>query len=238
MLVEPEGRRIARLRLDQRGGLARGELLLELPGELRIAQLDREHEAGPVPDVLGGQPHPARQQIAEFAELAHRAGHARAQPVHMRAAGSGRDQIHVAFGDEPLRVRRPQQRPVDRILFARAAAADRLRRQPLGRPELFDQVGAEIAAVEPLLLVIVLLVGEADAQPRAQHRLGLEHALEVGHREAIGVEEPGVRPEAHRGPGIARSDGSDRFELGLGVPVAESDVVLAPAAAHPAFHVA
>ena len=60
-----------RVRLDQRRGFARAELFLGLAGKLRIADLDREHVADPVPDILGGELDAARQEIAELAELAH-----------------------------------------------------------------------------------------------------------------------------------------------------------------------
>src|SRR5690606_2791078 len=77
--VEPERERVLGGALDEAGGLARAQALLGLAAELRVAHLQAEHEADPVPDVLGRQLHAARQQAAELAELAQRVGEARAQ---------------------------------------------------------------------------------------------------------------------------------------------------------------
>ena len=68
-----------------------GEPLLHLPGELRLLDLDRQHEAALVEDVFGRELDAARHQVAEFAELAHRARDAGAQAVHVRAAFDGRE---------------------------------------------------------------------------------------------------------------------------------------------------
>ena len=46
MLVEPQRQRIVHEAFDQRGRVARREALLHLAGELRLLDLDREHEAG------------------------------------------------------------------------------------------------------------------------------------------------------------------------------------------------
>ena len=61
---------------DVAGALARGQPLLRLPGELRVLELDRQHVGDTVPDVLGCDLHPARQEVPEVAELADRVGQA------------------------------------------------------------------------------------------------------------------------------------------------------------------
>ncbi len=225
------------MRLDQGRGLARAELLLGLAGELRIADLDRQHVAGSVPDVLGRELHAARQQVAELAELAHRLDHAGAQAIDVRAAAGGRDQVDVALGDQRLGIARPGERPLHHVLVRHVPPGDRLRRHAIGGPELLHQVGAQIAGVEPLLLLAGLLVVKAHAQARAQHRLGLEHALDIRHREAVGIEELRIRPEAHRGAGVALPDAADHLELGMHATVAKADVVFLAAAPHPALQV-
>jgi hypothetical protein len=77
MLREPQAEVVLDEALDQARGIARGQALLGLARELRLADLDREHVARAVPDVLGRELHAARQQVAELAELAHRGGRAR-----------------------------------------------------------------------------------------------------------------------------------------------------------------
>jgi hypothetical protein len=116
-------------------------------------------------------------------------------------------------------------------------AGNRLGRQALGFAELLDQVGAQVAAVEPFLFLAGLLVVKTHAQARAQHRLGLEYALQIGHREAIGIEYFWIRPEAHRGAGIALADAADHFQLGMHPAIAKADVVFLAASAHPALQV-
>ena len=73
VLVQPQRRR-RRLRMPSRPAPRprASELLLGLAGELRVADLQRQHVADLVPDVLGRELHAARQQVAELAELAHR----------------------------------------------------------------------------------------------------------------------------------------------------------------------
>jgi hypothetical protein len=78
---------------------------------------------------------------------------------------------------------------------------------------------------------------KAHAQPRAQHRLGLEHALEIRDREAIRIENLRIRPEAHRGAGVALPDAADYLELRMHPAVAKADVVFLAAAPHPALQV-
>ena len=91
MLVEPQRQRVVHEALDERGRVARREALLHLAGELRLLDLDRQHEAALVEDVFGRELDAARHEIAEFAELAHRARDAGAQAVHVRAAFGGRE---------------------------------------------------------------------------------------------------------------------------------------------------
>jgi hypothetical protein len=99
MLVQPQRQRIVHEAFDQCGRVARREAFLHLAGELRLLDLDREHEAGLEEDVLGRELQAARHQVAELAEFAHRTGDAGAQSVHMRAAFGGRNQVDVALAD-------------------------------------------------------------------------------------------------------------------------------------------
>ena len=93
VLVQPEPELVLDDAGDERRRLARGQPLLGLARELRIAHLGREHVARVVPDVLGRELEAARQQVAELAELADGLGEAEAEAVDVRAAlhasGSG-----------------------------------------------------------------------------------------------------------------------------------------------------
>ncbi len=95
--VEPQAEGILHHAGDERRALAGRQALLGLPGELRILHLHREHEGDALPDVFGRQLDAARQQVAEFAELAHGVEQALAQAVDVGAALGGGDQVDVAF---------------------------------------------------------------------------------------------------------------------------------------------
>ena len=86
MLVQPQRELILDEAVDERGGFARGEALLRLARELRLLDLDRQHEADAVPHVFRRELEPARQEVAELAELAHRVREPDAQAVDVRAA--------------------------------------------------------------------------------------------------------------------------------------------------------
>ncbi|MCY1532111.1 hypothetical protein D9M68_673600 [compost metagenome] len=99
MGVEPEAEGVLDHAGNEGGRLAGGQAFLGLAGELRLLQLHREDEGDALPDVLGGQLDAARQQVAEFAELAHGVQQALAQAVDVGSALGGRDQVDVAFLD-------------------------------------------------------------------------------------------------------------------------------------------
>jgi hypothetical protein len=57
--------------------------------------------------------------------------------------------------------------------------------------------------------------------------------LELRHRELVAVEELRVRPEAHRGAGVALPDRADHFQLRGDFAVLEADVVFLAVALDP-----
>src|SRR6185437_1447395 len=69
--VQPERDGVTREALEQSGGIARGQPLLHLAGELRLVDLPRKHVPRLVPDVLRGELDAARHEIANFTELAY-----------------------------------------------------------------------------------------------------------------------------------------------------------------------
>ncbi|MNJ49231.1 hypothetical protein D3C77_444500 [compost metagenome] len=95
--IEPQAECI----LDHAGNkcrrFTRRQALLGLPRELRLLHFHREHEGNTLPDVLGRQLDPARQQVAELAELTHRIEQALAQAIDVRTTLSRRNQVDVAF---------------------------------------------------------------------------------------------------------------------------------------------
>ena len=237
MLVEPEAELVLDDAADEGRRFARGEPFLGLSRELRVLHLHRQHVAGVVPDVFGRQLQAARQQVAELAELAHCFGQAEAEPVDVRPALRGRDQVDVALLEPRAAVCAPDHGPVHALVLAFDFADERFVGQPCSGFERLAQVLRQPIAVEPLLLLARLLDGEAHPQPRAQHGLGFEHVLELRQREIRTVEIGSVRPEADRGAGIALANLTDDFKPGMHLPVLERDVVFLAAAANPALEV-
>ena len=177
VLVEPQRELVLDDPGDEGRGLARGESFLGLAGELRVAHLGREHVAGVVPDVLGRELEPPRQQAPELAELADRLGEAEPEAVDVGSALQRRDQVDVALLDPARAVQPPHDGPVHALLLALDAAGERIVGQVLGRLHRLAQVLRQPAAVEPLVLLAGLLDGEPHREARAEHGLGPEHVL-------------------------------------------------------------
>ncbi|MNP51324.1 hypothetical protein D3C76_1456330 [compost metagenome] len=150
---------------------------------MRLLHFHRQHEGNAFPDVFRRQLHAARQQAAEFAELAHGVEQALAQAVDVGTALGGRDQVDVAFLHRVATFRQPQQRPVHGFLVTGQAAAERLVRQALEFADRVDQIGTQAVFVMPFDFLAAGLVFKTDQQPRAQDGLGLEHVLEAADGE-------------------------------------------------------
>ena len=96
------------------------------------------------------------------------------------------------------------------------------------------EVVLEAVLVVPLLVLgRVGLVDEADPQAPAEHRLGAQRVLEPRHADLVGVEVPGVGPEADGGAGVALSDLADDLQFGALLAAGEGHRVLVAVAAHP-----
>ena len=89
--IEPQAEGVLHDPGNEGRGLAGGQALLGLAGELRLLQLHREDEGDALPDVFRRQLHAARQQVAELAELAHGVQQALAQAVDVGAALRSRE---------------------------------------------------------------------------------------------------------------------------------------------------
>ncbi len=237
MRVEPQRERVVRGALDEAGGLARGQALLGLAAELRLGHLQREHERDPVPDVLGRQLHPARQQVAEVAEFPQRVGAAGAQAVDVGAVLRGRDQVDVALLHQ-VAVGHPGDRPVDDLGLLLQRAGEQVGRQQLGlrEPALLQfarQVGAQALVVAPLVALAAGLVVQAHGQPGAQHRLRAQQVAQRAQVELRAVEVLRVGPEAQPGTGVALAHAAHDVQGAGALAVGEGHVVLVALALDP-----
>ena len=196
MGIEPEAEGVLDHPGDKGRGLAGGQSLLGLAGELRLLHLHREDEGDALPDVFRGQLEAARQEVAEFAEFTDGVQQALAQAVHMGAALGGGNQVDVAFLHRLAALGQPEQRPVHRFPGRSQAAVEGRLGQPQGVAHGVDQIGSQPVFVMPFAALAAGFVEKAHRQTRAEHRLGLEHVLEAADGKLGRIEVLGVRPEA------------------------------------------
>src|SRR4030095_1320406 len=69
--------------------------ILGLPLELRLLDEDAQHPGQPFADVLGRDRDALRRQVVRLDEVANRLAETAAQAALVRAAGTGRDAVHV-----------------------------------------------------------------------------------------------------------------------------------------------
>ncbi len=181
VLVEPQAESIVDDVLDHAGGLARGQPLLGLAGELRILQPRRQHEGEPLPHIFRRQLHATRQQVADVAELTDRGGQAGAQAIDVGAALRGGNQVDVAFLHQ-FALGQPGQRHFQAFDIARHVVYEQFVRQCLGTVELTTQVIAQAILVMPFDDFSACDIGEFHVEACAQHGLGAKQVLELAQR--------------------------------------------------------
>ena len=225
MSVEPQAKRILDHARHEGRRFAGRQTLFGLAGELWLLHFHRQHERNALPHVFWRQLHTPRQQAAEFAELAHGIEQALTQTVDVGTALSGRDQVDVAFLHAVAAFWQPQQRPIDGFFITGQAAAERLVWQALEFADRVNQVRAQAVFVMPLDFFAGAFVFKTDQQPRAQHRLGLEHVLEAADRELRRIEVFWVRRKVHAGPGVALANRANDFKVGGFVAIGKGHLV-------------
>ena len=129
VLVQPQAEGIFHHARNKRRTLTRREAFFGLSGKLRILHFYRQHVSTAIPDIFRRQLHAARQNIAVFAELAHRIQQTLTQTVDVRPALHSWDQVHIAFGQQLTAFRQPEQRPVHRLRLTAEITDKRFFRQ-------------------------------------------------------------------------------------------------------------
>ena len=209
--------------LDQPRRLGRGQTLLGLALELRLADEQREQQHGAGHDVLGGDLRRAAV-VGELAIGLEAAGQPGAHPRLMRAAFRRGHGVAVE-GLEAFLVHRPGDRPFDTAAFAELVLADE--GQGGQRLAPFEQrgeiIGKPAGEMEPLLLRHLLgpvdggVAPPADLDAAEEIGLGARHAVE-GRRLELGLvaEDLRIGMEADRGAAtIGDGAGILQFRLGL-----------------------
>ena len=182
-----------------------------------------------VPHIFGRQLDAPGQQIAEFAELAQRIQQPGAQTIDMGATQCGGNQVHITLGGHLAALGQPLHRPLHRFVIALHGAHE----WQLGqyRPAMggLRQIIGKPVFVVPLVTLALVGIGrvvhEADAQTRAQHRLGAQHMLEAGDIHLAGVEVFLVGDEAHRGTRHAPGGSADGRQLGHFLTIPELHLI-------------
>ncbi|ABA48493.1 conserved hypothetical protein [Burkholderia pseudomallei 1710b] len=210
VLVEPQLERRARERRHELHRVAAVQALLDLPLELRIEHLRREHERHAREHVLREQLHALRLQVVQLDEALHRLIEAVAQAGFMRAARGRRNQVHVRLAheraflaprDDPRRALALGERVVARAGIGEALALEK-RNQQLAAVHLVEQVAAQAVVVFPALPLARLLVDEHDLDARQQHRLRAQEPLQLAERQIRRIEVFRIRPYGHPRAGL------------------------------------
>ena len=237
VLVQPQAERVLGDAGHEYAALPRRQALLGLAGELPFDHLHREHVGALRPDVLAGDLHAARQQIAKLAVFAQRLHQAAAQPGDVRAALRRGDEVHVALGYRFAAVRAPLQRPFHRLGVAFRLVVERRRGEGVAIVQGAGEIAGEAGLEAPSFafgFFAGLLHREGDGEPGAQHRLGAQQVAQLRQRDAGGVEVRGVRQEADGGAGVAPAHAVHDFQRGGGFALAEALLVDLAVALH--FH--
>src|SRR5579883_1125040 len=203
---EPMVEMILERALDEPRGLGRGELLLGLSLELRLADEEREQDHRALRHILGGDLLRAAiiGELAIGLEAARQRG---AQARLMRPALGGRHGVAVE-GGEALLILGPGDRPFDaaallKLLLAEEGAGGEGGAGLQGRREIVGEAAGEM---KPLLLWDALgqrqlrVAPPADLDAAEEIGLGAGEAVERRRLEMrVGAEDLRVRVEADRG---------------------------------------
>ena len=212
---------------DEAGGLARGQALLGLAGELRVGHLHaRARSAARSQTSSGRELHAARQQVAELAELAQRVGQAGAQAVDVGAVLRGRDQVDVALLHQLVRLPASQATAQSTSASLPREVADERLGGSSSRPSSSPTGSRAGRPRSATRRVAAGLVGQADGQARAEHRLGAQQVLERAQAEFRRVEVLRVRPEAQAVPVLRLPTVPTIFSFDVFVAVREGHAVL------------
>ena len=223
VLVQPQREGIFYHAGNKAGGFTRRQTLFGLAGKLRVGELGRQHIGAAFPDVFRGEFDAARQQIAEFAELAQGIQQAGAETVHVGTALSGRNQVDVAFLQQLAAVRQPVHCPVHPFGGAGHGAAERLSWQYVVTSGMDFQVILEAIFVVPLGAVFSIRGVKADTQARAQYGFGAQHVLQAWNGKFRRVEVFRVGQETHAGAGFLFRAAVHHLQIEGFVAVFEAD---------------
>ena len=227
--VEPQLERIANHLGDELHPVARDQLVLHLPLELRVEHLHREDVARARPDVLRDDLQPALAHRVVVDEVPDGGVHTLAQARHVGPPEAGRDHVDVGLGDD-VALRCPGDRP-HRTFALGEAVGFRLRVDvALAEERLRDWIeatdGSGEVALDPFwevpslgLDLALLLDPERELDPGQQHRFGAQQRRDVRDYDLRRVEVLWIGPEPHARPALARPCGANLLQRLLDLAV-------------------
>ena len=186
-----------------------------------------------MPDIFGRDPDALGRQVAKLAKLAHGIGQAAAKPADVRTALGRRDQVDIALAEYLVVLTKPGDDPIGLLVVALDVTRKRRIRDSLGMLESGDKIVAHTVLEAPGLVVVRFrLVTKRDRQPRAQHGLRTQQALQARDRELRRIEVLRIRPEANGGARVARAHAPDDTQVGLAASAGKAHRVFLAAATH------
>ena len=183
--------------------------------ELRVQELDAEHIAALIPDVVASDFYPARQQVAEFTKLFQRLDEPGAQSIHMGAARCGGNQIDVALRDRRTAFRHPFQCVFDGFAVAHSLMHDGNSGHGVCIPDRGFEVLAQSVFEYPAF--VFLRFGfdcQTHTQSGAKNRLGSQQVTQASHSQRRRIEVAALRQKTDAGAGIAFTNRINTSELG------------------------
>ncbi|CAI8342449.1 MAG: Uncharacterised protein [Halieaceae bacterium] len=215
MCVQPQAKGILGHTGHKYRRLPRGQPLLGLTRELRIQELDAEHIAALIPDIVASDFYPARQQVAEFTKLFQRVDESGAQPINVGAARRSGNQIDVALCDRRTAFRHPFQCVFDGFAVARSLMHDGDSGYAVCIPHRGFEVLAQSVFEYPAF--VFLRFGfdrQTHAQSRAKNRLGSQQVTQASHGQRRRIEVAAFGQKTDAGAGIAFTHRVNAGELG------------------------
>ena len=206
MLAQPKAEGVLGDARNEGRGLPRRQAFFRLAAELGFGQLRREHVGALLPDVVAGDFHALRQQVAELAVLAQRFDEAAAQAGDVGAAERRGNEVDVAFGHYRAAFRQPLQRPLHALAVAFRLVVERRCRQPFFRVQRLAQVAAEPGLEAPVFALVRVrrfLDGQRHREAGAEHGLGAQQMAQPRSRDLRRVEVGGVRQKVDGRAGVA-----------------------------------
>ena len=176
MVVQPQLQRRTHITRNQPNGIPGIQALLDLPLELRVKHLGRQHITGPGKNVFRQQLDAFWQERVQLNKAFDSCEKTITQPAFVGAARARRNQVDVTFTHR-LTIFGESNTPAGPLAFGKAVvgcigiALTLKHRDHQIAVERLQEVVTQAALVEPGLCFLRLFVDQRDADTRHEHGL-------------------------------------------------------------------